>query len=227
MRRTKPVSASTKAGSLRNPPITSTSRISGGGLKKCRPPTRAGSPQPAAISVTDSEDVLVAITASGAMRFSSSRNKARLAARSSTIASMTMPAGDTSSSEPIARRRPMTPFFACAVTRPFATWPSSALSIAATASRAAPSRESNSSAVMPACAQTCAMPRPMVPAPITATVRAGRCKSPITLTFLRTSVCASPGTHACLPSGRWWQTATEMPCAPASARSRAARSGRH
>ena len=227
MRRTKPVSASTKAGSLRNPPITSTSFMSGGGLKKCRPPTRPGLPQPAAISVTDSEEVLVAITASGAMRCSSARNNSRLAASSSTIASITMPAGATSSSEPIARKRPTVPCLISAVMRPFATWASSALSIAASASRAAPSRESNSSAVMPACAQTCAMPRPMVPAPMTATIRSGRCRSCATLTSLRMSVYASPGTRACLPSGRAWRTATATPCAPASARCRAARSGRH
>ena len=121
MRRTKPVSASTKAGSLRNPPITSISFMSGGGLKKCKPPTRAGWSQPAAISVTDSEEVLVAITASGAMRFSNSRNSSRLAARSSTIASIMMPAGATSSSEPIARKRLITLCLTSGVMRPFAT----------------------------------------------------------------------------------------------------------
>ena len=226
MRRTKPMSAGTKAGSLRNPPITSTSFMSGGGLKKCRPPTRPGSPQPAAISVTDSEDVLVAITASGAMRCSSARNSSRLAARSSTIASMTMPAGAASSSEPIARKRPITPCLISAVMRPLVTSPSSALSMAMTASRAAPSRASNSSAVIPACAQTCAMPRPMVPLPMTATVRSARCRSPITLISLRKSVCASPGTRACLPSGRGWRIAIAAPCARASARCRAARSSR-
>ena len=70
---TKPTSASIKAGWLRRPPITSTSRISGGGLKKCKPATRSGLAQPAAIFVTEREDVLVASTASGARRFSSAR----------------------------------------------------------------------------------------------------------------------------------------------------------
>ena len=97
MRLTKAISAGISAGSVRRPPITSTSRISGGGLKKCRPQTRSGLAQPAAISVTDSEDVLVASTASGAMRFSISRNSSRLASRFSTMASITTPADAASS----------------------------------------------------------------------------------------------------------------------------------
>ena len=44
---------------------TSTSFISAGGLKKCMPTTRSGSGTPAAISVTGSEEVLVARIASG------------------------------------------------------------------------------------------------------------------------------------------------------------------
>ena len=44
---------------------TSTSGISGAGLKKCIPTTRSGDDVAAAISVTDSAEVFVARTASG------------------------------------------------------------------------------------------------------------------------------------------------------------------
>jgi len=49
-----------------SPAITSTSRITGAGLKKCMPTTRPGSVAADAIDVTGSEDVFVASTHSGA-----------------------------------------------------------------------------------------------------------------------------------------------------------------
>ena len=56
-------SASASAASEeRRPAITSTSAISGAGLKKCIPTTRSGRVAPAAIPVTGSEEVLVAST---------------------------------------------------------------------------------------------------------------------------------------------------------------------
>ena len=69
--------------------MISTSFISGTGLKKCMPATRPGWRSPAAIAVTDSDDVLDARIVCGGTIFSSSRSNARFSARSSTIASTT------------------------------------------------------------------------------------------------------------------------------------------
>ena len=57
--------SSATPGSVCRPATTSTSRITGAGLKKCMPTTRDGIGVRAAISVTDSEEVLVASTQSG------------------------------------------------------------------------------------------------------------------------------------------------------------------
>ncbi len=45
-----------------SPATTSSSRITGGGLKKCMPTTLCGRATPAATAVTSSEEVLVAST---------------------------------------------------------------------------------------------------------------------------------------------------------------------
>src|ERR1700758_5264545 len=83
------VTAAATAGSVARPLTTSTSRITGAGLKKCRPTRRPGWLSPAAMAVGDSEDVLVASTQSGATTFSRSANRACLTARSSATASIT------------------------------------------------------------------------------------------------------------------------------------------
>ena len=57
-----------------SPATISTSRISAGGLKKCMPTPARGRSTPAAIAVTDSEEVLVASTASGPQTSASSAN---------------------------------------------------------------------------------------------------------------------------------------------------------
>ena len=60
MRRPMASSASTTAASVRNPAMTSTSFISGGGLKKCSPAMRSGCAARAATAVTGSDEVFVA-----------------------------------------------------------------------------------------------------------------------------------------------------------------------
>ena len=128
-----------------------------------------------------------------------------------------------SSSEPIARRRPARRVWLplpCGLSPPGRRAPCRSPPPPRPPRRRA---HRTAASLMPACAQTCAMPRPMVPAPITATTRSGRCRSRATLTFLRMSVCASPGTRACLPSDHGWRIAATAPCARASARFRAAR----
>ena len=60
------------ASSVSRPRTISTSGITATGLKKWNPTTRSGCCSPSAIADTDSEDVLVASTASAATCFSSS-----------------------------------------------------------------------------------------------------------------------------------------------------------
>ncbi|MNE25524.1 hypothetical protein D3C80_1188560 [compost metagenome] len=76
------------AGAVRSPRTTSTIFISGTGLKKWKPATRSGCRQPLAMRVTDSDEVLVASTASTATSSSRARNNACLASRFSTMASI-------------------------------------------------------------------------------------------------------------------------------------------
>ena len=88
-----PVTAPATAGSVARPLTTSTSRISGAGLKKCMPTSRPGWLSPAAIAVGDSDEVLVASTQPGVTTFSSCANRVCLTARSSATASITHWAG--------------------------------------------------------------------------------------------------------------------------------------
>jgi glutathione S-transferase len=78
-------------GAVRTPSITSTTFMSGTGLKKCRPATRSGCAHAAAIAVTESDEVLLARMQPGATTPSSARKISRFASRSSTIASITTP----------------------------------------------------------------------------------------------------------------------------------------
>src|SRR6516164_12747 len=158
------VTAAATAGSVASPLTTSTSRITGAGLKKCRPTRRPGWLSPAAMAVGDSEEVLVASTQSGATTFSRSANRACLTARSSATASITHRAGASSPrSAATVSRRSTSP------RRPLATSLATRSRIAVTARPAAPSMASYSMTGWPATAATCAMPAPMVPARTTAT----------------------------------------------------------
>ena len=160
------VTAAATAGSVARPLTTSTSRITGAGLKKCRPTRRPGWLSPAAMAVGDSEEVLVASTQCGVTTFSRSANRACLTARSSATASITHAAGASSPRSPAtiswrpdgSRSR-----------RPLATSRATRSRTAATARPAAPSATSYTMTGWPATAATCAIPAPMVPAPTTAT----------------------------------------------------------
>ena len=82
---------------------TSTSGITATGLKKWNPTTRSGWASPAAISVTDREEVLVASTQSGRTTASTSANTRCLTASSSNTASITKSASANASlvSDPV------------------------------------------------------------------------------------------------------------------------------
>ena len=94
-----------------SPATTSTSRISGGGLKKCMPQIRSGRSAPAARAVTESDEVLVASTASGPQAASRPANSSRLSSIRSGAASTTssQPPRSSSSAPARAARRPPRP----------------------------------------------------------------------------------------------------------------------
>ena len=83
------VAVASVSSDVSSPATISTRRIRGGGLKKCIPQTRSGRSIPAAIAVTDREEVLVARIASGPQTSSSLANRLRFSSRSSGAASIT------------------------------------------------------------------------------------------------------------------------------------------
>ena len=162
--------ASATARPVRSPDTTSTSFISGTGLKKCMPTRRPGCFSSRASAVIDSDEVFDASTASGAMMASSSRSRPCLTPRFSTMASTTRPASASSDIAPAGTMRAIAASAAAASSLPLVTRPSRVAFSLSRASRAAPSRASYRYTRCPACAATCTMPAPIVPAPITATV---------------------------------------------------------
>ena len=84
---------------------TSTSGISGAGLKKCSPRQRSGRALPAAIAVIEIAEVLLASTARSSQMPSRAAKSSRLAPMSSTIASITswQPASAPSSLTSVSR----------------------------------------------------------------------------------------------------------------------------
>ncbi len=106
---------------MRAPRTTSTTFISGTGLKKWYPATRSGRLHAAAIAVIDSEDVLLTSTASGATIASSSMNKSRFTSRRSTIASMTRSQSAKPCRASFGVMRARVAAAASAVIRPFST----------------------------------------------------------------------------------------------------------
>ena len=91
---------------------TSTSFMTGAGLKKCMPMTSCGRLVARAHSITGSEEVVVARIAPGLQISSRFSNRVVLMLRSSAIASTTMSAELRSSSEVVPVSRPSTSAFA-------------------------------------------------------------------------------------------------------------------
>ena len=88
-RPTSAFTSSSTSGSVTTVRMISTRFCTGAGLKKCTPMTRPGWALAVEISVTDSEEVLVARIASGATIASSSRKIPFLTSSDSTTASTT------------------------------------------------------------------------------------------------------------------------------------------
>ena len=165
-------SVSAVSGEVSTVEITSTSFMTGAGLKKCSPATRAGSRVPPAISVTDSEEVLVARIASARQASSSWANRVFLSSMRSGMASITRSASATPvATSLVGRIRASISSRAVSVSLPRLT----ALSREAR-TRAMPwSRKpwfiSIASTLRPLRAISSAMPEPIRPSPITATSR--------------------------------------------------------
>ena len=100
---------------------TSTSFITGTGLKKCSPTKRCGRFVAVASSVIVSDEVLLAKIVFSGQILSSVANKSRFAGSCSMIASITRSQSFKSSMTVVPRRRPRTSPFATSVIVPFST----------------------------------------------------------------------------------------------------------
>ncbi len=147
------------------PRITSTSSITGTGLKKCMPITRSGRPVAAPSAVIEIEEVFEARIAPSGKSASARRNSSSFAAASSTIASIIRSAGPSS---PAGSIRASTSAGSSAA--PFAASFSRLARIPARPRSTAPGAESTSTTARPDAATTCAIPEPIWPAPTTRTV---------------------------------------------------------
>ena len=156
-------------GAVCKPDTTSTNFINGTGLKKCMPTTRLGSRRPLAIAVIDKDEVLLASTQSALSNASKSAKSARLASRFSTMASTTKPASKAWAKVSTGWMRARMPSTCAWVNLPLASSASRLSRNLAQACCAAPSRASIKYTLCPACAATCAIPAPMMPAPTTRT----------------------------------------------------------
>ena len=156
------VTAAAVSSDVSSPRITSTSPISGTGLKKCMPTTRSGRPVAAPSRVIGMEEVLEARTPASGKSASASRNTASFAAASSTIASIIRSA-ETSS--PAGCMRARTSSGSCGA--PFAASFARLRPIPARPCSTAPGAASTSVTRRPEAATTCAIPAPIWPAPTT------------------------------------------------------------
>ena len=163
------VTALTAASSVRIVRTTSTSFISGTGLKKCTPSTWPGRFVAAASAVTLHDDVLEARIACGGQIRSSFANVSFLSAWFSVIASTTRSTALRSSSRVVPAMRPSASSLAFASSLPLATRPSSVCRSRSRPRLTSSSLASTKRTPKPACAATCTMPEPMSPQPITPT----------------------------------------------------------
>jgi hypothetical protein len=172
--------AAATPGSVASPETTSTSGINGTGLKKCMPTTRPGCRSGDAMAVIEIDDVFDARMHSGATMLSSRAKSSRLASRSSTIASTTSDTTQASGSVTTVVMRSTAAAAAPPSSRPLAASLFSASAMPARAASAAPKRVSWSWTRWPASAAIWAMPAPIVPAPMTATLASrGSAAAPI------------------------------------------------
>jgi hypothetical protein len=149
---------------------TSTSFITGAGLKKWSPMTRSGRSVTEARSTTGRDDVVVARIASGFVERSSSRKIASLTARSSATASTTRSTSAMSANSSVVVIRSRTRSASSRSIFPFVTARSRLLATAPFARLMEASLRPRRMTSLPAFAATSAMPDAIRPVPTTPTV---------------------------------------------------------
>ena len=149
------------------PATTSSSAISGGGLKKCMPTTRSGWVAAGASAVTSSDEVLLASTQSAPTISESSAKSRCLSSTRSGAASMTSSQSAKPSSVGAACSCSLARSASAAAIRPLLTSRSSWRRIRLIPRSSASASGSCSSVRMPATQPSCAIPDPIVPAPAT------------------------------------------------------------
>ena len=160
-----------------SPRTTSTSFITGTGLKKCIPITRSGRSVAAAIWVIEMDDVFDARMALGGAASSSWSKMRALRSAFSVAASTTRSAAATPLTRSVsAVSRSSVAAWSSAVIRSLATIRPRFVSIVARAASRRSWSRSTSVTSWPAWAKTWAMPLPIVPAPMTARFMGGRGK---------------------------------------------------
>ncbi len=148
----------------------STSFIRCTGLKKCIPISRSGRGRSAAMSAMEMDEVLVARSADGSAQSLAWLITSRLTSRSSSTASMTRSAPwQVARMSGAVCNRPRIASRPAASSLPRCTAPSRVRPIRSRAPCSASGRASVRVVGHPAVAAACAMPAPMVPAPMTAT----------------------------------------------------------
>src|SRR5919106_1803874 len=171
--RTNSVAAVAAASSVRMVRTTSTSFMSGTGLKKCMPITWPGRLVAAASAVTLHDDVLLASRAWGGQIRSSLAKVSFFSGWFSVIASITRSLALRSSRRGVPAMRPSVSSVALASSLPLATRPSSVSRRRPSPRVTSSSLASTNSTEYPAWAATCTMPEPMSPQPITPTFLMG------------------------------------------------------
>ena len=169
-RRTRSTTSETTPSSVTTVRITSTNDRTGAGLKKCSPTTRRGFAVATAISVTGSEDVFVARTASGPTTRSSAAKISFFRSRCSGTASTTRPQPATASSDVAYRTRECSCAASSGVSFPRATARAVECSSDSRPCATAASSSSTATTSRPVRATTSTMPAPIVPSPITPTL---------------------------------------------------------
>ena len=152
------------------PLTTSTSFITGAGLKKCSPATRSGFLTPAAIAVIEIDEVLLVNSVDGAQIAASCVNSAVLTSNRSEAASITKSASASAAKSWAGCRRASSASACSDASLPRATRDARRPAIPSIARSTALGLISKIRTGCPAAAATSAMPAPMVPLPITATV---------------------------------------------------------
>ena len=166
----KPQAASKTSSVVSSVRTTSTRRISGTGLKKCRPTKRSGHFVAAAMSPTASDDVFELKMVWSPQMPSSVAKRSFLMSRFSMMASTTRSQLEKSARSVVKVIFPMTAALSSSVILPFSTALPRNLSILPLPLARAASSTSRTTTSYPACAAICAMPDPMRPQPTTPTV---------------------------------------------------------